>query len=168
MGIIVLISLVGLVVLLAYVFLQSPAKPPTKKMQRTQSKPKKFPLGTDLHHWESMNEFGFDAVGETNYQKALRSLVGDHGERSPNFQCKALLVPEDDNPYDDKAIAVQIKGELVGYLSREDARSFRRRLGSKKLTGQTTSCDALIVGGYVMKDGQRASYGVKLDIKPFW
>lgn len=65
------------------------------------------------------------------------------------------------------AIAVHITGHHVGYLSAEDAPRFRRRLKAKGLTGLTTSCDAIIVGGYKMRDGNRAFLGVQLDLRPF-
>lgn len=119
------------------------------------------------HTWDGPGYFDFEIVGESNYQPALAALAGTHGERSPDKECQAALIPEDDNRYDDKAVRVDINGLTVGYLSRDDARSFRRRLGAKRLTGQITHCAAVIVGGYRMKNGERASYGVKLDIKPF-
>jgi len=118
-------------------------------------------------HWPALGYFEFDVVGESHYQTALKNLAGTHGEKSPDKECQAVLIPEDNNQHDDKAIRVDIDRMTIGYLSRDDARSFRRRLGAKKLGGQTTSCDAMIVGGFVMKNGERASYGVKLDIKPF-
>lgn len=124
-------------------------------------------LRNSAFRWESEGEFAFEIVGESHYQKALKSLTGDHGDTSPNKKATAVLIPETGNPHDDKAVRVDIQGMTVGYLSREDARSFRRRLGSKKLSGQITLCNAMIVGGFVMKNGVRASYGAKLDIKPF-
>ena len=78
----------------------------------------------------------------------------------------ALLVPDDSNKYDDKAVRVDIEGSTVGHLSREDARSFRRRLGAKRLSGQITSCRAIICGGGV-RDGEKCKYGVYLNIKEF-
>jgi hypothetical protein len=77
------------------------------------------------------------------------------------------LIPEDTNPHDDKAVRVAMGGVTVGYLSREDARTYRRRLATKKLGMCVASCGAQIVGGYDLNDGTQAYYGVKLDIKPF-
>ena len=79
---------------------------------------------------------------------------------------KALLIPDNGNKYDDKAVRVDIEGMTVGHLSREDARSFRRRLGAKKLTGQITSCKAIVCGGGV-RNGEKWKYGVSLNIKEF-
>ena len=40
----------------------------------------------------------------------------------------AVLVLDDDNPYDNKAVRVEIDGYLVGHLSRENARQYRKKL----------------------------------------
>jgi len=118
--------------------------------------------------WESLGDFQFEVVGESHYQRELKSLAGDHGTEFVEIDCEAALVPEDDNKYDPKAVAIFIEGIKVGYLSRDDARSFRRRLGNKRLTGQITYCDALIVGGGIARNGRKMSYGIRLDIKPFY
>jgi hypothetical protein len=47
--------------------------------------------------------------------------------RSPAV-CWATLVPEPDNPFDGHAVAVNIQGETVGYVSCGDARRYQSRL----------------------------------------
>ena len=121
----------------------------------------------ETFHWPKLGDFDFEVVGELNYQKTLATLAGAHGDRSAGLECVAYLVPEDDNRHDPKAVAVQISGRTVGYLSREDARTFRRRLGQKGLGGRISSCDACIVGGGTRKSGEKLFYGVRLDVKPF-
>ena len=120
-----------------------------------------------VYRWPNLGNFDFEIVGESSYQQALCSLTGSHGDNSPDKECTALLIPEGNNPHDGAAVRVDIDNMTVGYLSREDARSFRKRLCAKKMSGQLTCCAALIVGGFRMKNGLKASYGVKLDIKPF-
>ena len=121
----------------------------------------------DIFHWEPTDYYDFEVVGESNYQSALKYLAGNHGKESAAIEYTAMLIPENNNRYDDKAIRVDIDDMTVGYLSREDARSFRRRLGARKLTNQATTCDAIIHGGFIKKNGERAYYGVSLAIKPF-
>lgn len=128
-------------------------------------KPK--PAAATGFHWPGTGDFEFEVVGESFYQKELARLAGTHGEQSVETECVASLVLEDDNKHDPKAVAVFVNGQKVAHLSREDARSFRRRLGSKKLSGATTTCDALIVGGGTKRSGEKLMYGIKLDIKPF-
>jgi len=117
-------------------------------------------------HWPALGNFGFEVVGESHYQGALKRLAGNHGTEPAAAQHVAQLVPETNNAHDPQAVCVRIMGNPVGYLSREEARSFRRRLSQKKLTGVITTCDAMVTGGGQWK-GKTYSYGVVLDIKPF-
>ena len=121
----------------------------------------------DVFHWPSTGCFGFEVVGESNYQPALAAAAGGHPARGDGIEVTAWLVPEDSNRFDPYAVAVQVDGNTVGYLSRDDARSFRRRLGQKGLTGSTSTCDAAIVGGGERSDGTAMFYGIRLDLKPF-
>ena len=143
---------------------------PTFKTSSRAPKPprQQAPLPVTTHHWPPSGDFDFEIVGESNYQEAIRGLAGEHDQYGAATRCVATLVPEDDNPYDDKAVRVDIDGQTVGYLCKEDARSFRRRLGAKKLSGQVTTCDAVIKGGGTRKSGERLHYGVQLDMKPFY
>lgn len=118
-------------------------------------------------HWPGTGDFEFEVVGESFYQKELARIAGAHGEESVEVQCTASLVPESDNEHDPKAVAVLVNSRKVAHLSREDARSFRRRLGQRQLTGQVTTCDAIVVGGGTRRNGEKLMYGIKLDIKPF-
>jgi len=120
-----------------------------------------------MFSWPANGNFLFDIVGESHYQPAIKSLAGNHGDHEPNVYCEAILTPDDNNAHDEKAVIVKIDGWTVGHLSREDARSFRRRLAAKQLKGMSTKCRARIVGGWINKAGQRMSYGIQLDIKPF-
>lgn len=141
---------------------------PRKPAPRKRTVPKiPLPAPTGTHEWQQPGFFGFDIVGESHYQEALAKLAGEHGKYASEKRCLAHLIPENDNPYDNKAVRVDIDGMTVGYLDRDTARSFRRRLGAKKLTGQTTTCQAELKGGYVMRDGNKASYGVALNLKEF-
>lgn len=48
-------------------------------------------------------------------------------EKGHNHQVEAKLIYEDDNEYDDNAISIEIDGNTVGYLSREDAKLYRKK-----------------------------------------
>ena len=120
------------------------------------------------HVWDSKGDFEFDVVGESFYQDNLRKFAGVHGDEPANEEVDAYIVPDNDNEYDDKAVAIYVNGHKVAHMSRTDARKFRRRLSSKKLGGATTQCKAIITGGGLQKrSGQRYDYGISLDIKPF-
>lgn len=154
------ISIVLLVILIK-VFNKTDSNGKTKNSVKTN---KKIPGSTG---WPSLGNFEFEIVGESNYQNALKKLAGEHGNENVRAEVIAELIPEDNNKYDSKAIAVKIQNELVGYLAKEEARMFRRRLGQKGLSDKVTTCAAIIVGGGIKKNGERLFYGVKLDIKPF-
>lgn len=98
--------------------------------------------------------FDLEVVGESHYQPALRAIAG-RGE--VRHQCTAHLVMDDDNPYDAKAVRVDIEGKPVGHLSRDDARAYRRQL--RKHGDLVGRCDALICGG-----GPGRMLGVWLDL----
>lgn len=116
--------------------------------------------------WPELGEYDFEVVGESNYQQALQALC-DTPDPDEEKIGTAILVPENDNPYDEKAVRVTVQGVTIGYLSREDARSYRRRLSAKKLGMVPASCGVLVTGGYILKDGSRAHFGAQLDLKPF-
>lgn len=163
----VILVLAAVAAISIYSFIKSDKRkvPPASKPSRQAPKKRSY-ADQQTFHWSDNGNYGFEVVGESNYQDALRSLAGDHGDRSAAAEHIATLIPEDTNKFDNKAVCVQINGLTVGYLSRQDARSFRRRLGSKGLTGLATTCPAVIAGGG-LKDGQRFNYGVWLDLKPF-
>lgn len=117
-------------------------------------------------HWQDGANFDLEVVGESFYQPQLSALVGSTGGDWVEVPRVATLVPEDDNTHDKNAVAIYIGSMQVGYLSRDDAQSFRRRLAAKKMSGQPTTCDAIIKGGGTV-NGKIASFGVWLDMKPF-
>lgn len=99
-------------------------------------------------------EFDVEAVGESNYQDALRAIVGPGEVR---HKCTAHLIMEVNNPYDPKAVMVQVDHALVGYLSRDDARTYRKL--AEPIGDFAGEVDIVIVGG-----GNGRSLGVWLDM----
>jgi hypothetical protein len=59
-------------------------------------------------------------VGVTHYQDALAELTGRKADEEIRADVIATLVPEPDNPHDEHAIAVDVEGRRVGYLSRDE------------------------------------------------
>lgn len=154
-----------LLAFLAYVLWRVLRSRPTTPTQATQlNQP---PESKAIITWPARDEYEFEVVGEAYYQPALQALAGNHGEHGSELLTTAVLVPDDGNQYDNKAVKVLIDGHNVGHLGREDARSYRRRLAAKKHGMVPAQCGALIMGGFVGQDGKRASYGVRLDLKPF-
>lgn len=106
--------------------------------------------------WRAKARRGVNLVGESHYQDNLRRICGRpkaEGERKP---VRVRLQPEPNNPADKHAIRAQINWMTVGYLSRENARTYAKRVG-KGIT-----VDGLITGGWDRGKRGRGSYGVKV------
>lgn len=116
-------------------------------------------------HWGDGGRYGVEVVVESAFQGAIRELAGAHGDSAAAVKTVAVLLPDDLNPYDGKAVAVFVEGRMVGYLALEDALDMRGKLGRKGLPGAPSSCDAMLRGGGLWQ-GKRLAYNVVLDIPP--
>jgi hypothetical protein len=108
-----------------------------------------------------------EVVGESGYQDALWTIVGGRRRESVRYETEAVLEPEPDNPYDPNAIKVLVDGNLIGYLSRDDAATYLPgllRLMEESPTGRV-ALEAQIVGGGPRRDGI-GYLGVFLDHDP--
>lgn len=163
--------------LLSYIQTKYKAQPKEPRSNPKRSKPLpqreinrsgEGPSTGETYEWPKEDTFGFRTSGTEHYQPALVKLAGPPlPKRRKPIDAVATLIPYSSNPHDEKAVRVEIDGQIVAHLSRDDARSFRRRLGAKKLGPAPTRCAARIWGGYTNQDGREIAYGVDLDIKPF-
>lgn len=108
--------------------------------------------------------YSVDIVGESKYQSSLEAICGGRADESQEKIAVATLVHEDNNPYDNKAIRIDIEGMTVGYLSRENARQYRKKIKEAGYPGVTATCSAMIVGGWDRGGGDKGHFGVKLDL----
>jgi hypothetical protein len=121
-------------------------------------------IPTAIANLPGPGEYSFDIVGESYYQDVLESICGDRSRQSQSKIVEATLVHEDNNPNDNQAIRVSIQGKTVGYLSRKDAREYRKKLKEAGYPGITATCSAMIVGGWINGQGLQAHFGVRLDL----
>ncbi len=96
-----------------------------------------------------------EVIGESHHQETLWRIVGGIRRdpvRHPTF---AVLMPEPENSYDRNAIKVLIGGEVVGYLSREDAALYLPGLLRliQTSTNGLVALEGEIVGGGPREDG---------------
>ena len=110
------------------------------------------------------HEFDYPVVGEGSYQKALAAITGGKTEDGVQIYCVAHLVPEPRNKYDPNAVSVIIRGQKVGYLSRDDARRMLQVL--KRALCGSAATEAVVVGGWKRKRKgapDEGHFGVRLN-----
>lgn len=131
-----------------------------RRMMRKSAAPKLIP------HIRGTGDYAFPVVGESFYQDAFISIFGAPTEDGYDEVCKAVLVVDDDNPHDPKAVSVFIEHQQVGNLSRADARAFRKQLTKQGFLPQYRSyvVDARVRGGWNRGSRDKGSFGVALDL----
>lgn len=110
---------------------------------------------------------GLEVVGESHYQDALWRIVGGRRLEPVRHPIEAVLELEPHNVYDGNAICVRIEGEVVGYLSRDDAAAYRE--GLVRLI-EASSSRLVALEGQIVGGGPRGNgigfLGVFLDHSP--
>ena len=113
---------------------------------------------------KSSGRFNQEIVGESHYQRQLKKLCGGYSKDGSRVEADALLVPEDKNRHDKNAVRIEVAGKIVGYLSRQDAKYFRRKVKKTEAAEKNVTCKALIVGGKKLGLFERSNFGVWLDL----
>jgi hypothetical protein len=108
--------------------------------------------------------FDLEVVGESNYQKHLKKLCGGYSKEGSRTEVIAELHYENNNPHDKLAIRVDINGKTAGYLPREDARFYRKRVRKAGHEGIIISCNGKIFGGKKLGLFKKTFFGVWLDL----
>lgn len=99
-----------------------------------------------------------EVVGESRYQGALERAARTTERFRDMPKISVSLVPETSNPHDPNAVQVMHEGRTIGYLSREDAAEYRRKIGDSQ-----TACEAILRGGYVGESGVKLMFGAWLN-----
>lgn len=168
MGDIIYLIIMGICLVAIYFLLKTGPRGtalPTAPKADTAPYTPALPQTAPAKHWSDEGRFQTEVVAESRYQATIRQLAGEHGEQSAHARHTAILVPDDMNAYEATAVAIFVSGQMVGYLAPKEAAAFRRLLAQQELSGQPTSCDALIRGGGRW-EGKRLSYSVSLDVEP--
>jgi hypothetical protein len=118
-------------------------------------------------------KFACDIVGESYYQDNLEIISGGRTYDGVDVKKTARVIFDNLNPYDEKAIRIEIDNMTVGHLSRMAARDYRGQVQKMGAEGRTGTCAARIVGGWKRGPDDIWKFGVKLDIpvaksKPAW
>lgn len=119
---------------------------------------------TTLGNIRGAGSFACQVVGESHYQQNIERIAGPKTPGGVDCRRQAILVLDDDNPHDAKAVRICIDGLTVGHLSREMARSYRAQLKKQGLSTGHYTCEAVITGGWDRGSGDEGHYGVRLDM----
>jgi hypothetical protein len=90
----------------------------------------------------------FPIVGESRFQDALSTICGGHNWAGQHFYTRARIVPEPTNPHDPNAVRVEIQGRPVGYLGRDHAAKYVKRLAEEGRSAEVVEVCAYINGGW--------------------
>jgi len=113
---------------------------------------------------EGDGHYDLEVVGESHYQRHLNVLSERYSKMGGDRELIAKLHYENTSPHDKKAIRAVINGGTVGYLSRKDARLFRKRIEKVGFEGLVISCNAEILGGKRVGLFKKTDFGVWLDL----
>lgn len=113
---------------------------------------------------EGPGEFDQEIVGESHYQRELKAICGGRTREGHRKAVRAMLILEDDNKHDPNAVRVEVQGCTVGYLTREDAQTYRRRIARAGKPDIVIECDAIIVGGWSRGLFDKGHFGVYIDL----
>lgn len=145
------IVLIACALFVAYLMLRRPAADTKRAKYRAVDASRK-----------QYRKYPLEVVGESHYQAALENICGGHNEDGHALETTASLVLEDDNAYDNKAVAVHIQQRIVGYLARDNARLFRKLQALDAQLG--TGVPAIIMGGWKRSSRDVGSFGVYLAL----
>jgi hypothetical protein len=123
---------------------------------------KPVPPGNALRTFLLEGDELVEAVGESFYQPALLTQCGARRGDAVRFPCRASLVAQPDNPYDRNAVAVQISGELVGHLARQEAPHWQTLVRALAYHGYLATCEAMVAGRG--PEGETDNLGVFLHL----
>jgi len=96
--------------------------------------------------------FGQAIVGESHYQDVLHAVRREASIAVGETPISTfLLARESDNPHDQDALAVLTdQGDVVGYLSREDARRLQPTAREHEERGEILACTGKLVGNDII------------------
>lgn len=100
-----------------------------------------------------------EVVGESNYQPAIYRARSSATEIKGRLMFWATIEPEDSNEHDPNAVVIKHRGEKLGYLSRSDAKIFRKSHAEAISRNLPIVLRGIIIGGGKGKP----TLGVMLD-----
>jgi hypothetical protein len=142
-----------------WAMLEERGKPVRRRLVgRAARRARKNPLAF-VPRVEPAGSFNIGIVGESFRRRELESICGKRRPEGYEVDVTALLICERFNAYDPMAVRVEVNKKTVGYLSRRDARRYRRKYGEI-----TRAASGHITGGWNRGGGLTGYFGVRLDL----
>lgn len=117
----------------------------------------------DVYQWPHLGRFDFEVAETELHQAALRRAREELGEH-----CVVTLDAGGGSLQNIGApVEVLVEDMRVGFLPMGDATRFHRRLAYEGRSGQRSQCDAKITVAEAGRRGDKLSYDILLDLKPF-
>lgn len=89
----------------------------------------------------------FDVVGESHHPSALKAVLGGlRAGQEREMEIDAVVEFEPTNRHDPEALAVRIRGGIVGYISRDDAPRYRPAIRRIEAAGARLTVPARVWG----------------------
>lgn len=106
--------------------------------------------------------YPMDVVGESYYQAALTKIAGGHNRHGHELEVVAHLVREPMNAQDKNAVRVEISGQKVGFIAREQAERISGAILERNL--DRVACLAQVRGGWRTNQYDAGHFGVRLSV----
>jgi len=106
------------------------------------------------------------AVGHRHHQDALKRIFLDRTSENNEKLVEAVLVIDDENPYNSQAVRVDIQGQTVAYLKDENAKQFRKKMKEKGPSEIKATCAAKIVYWERESNNYLVILNLPLDYQP--
>lgn len=140
-----------------------------REAKRALGSPKKKIPSRNVYEIQCESDPSFPIRGTSHYQQALKKIAGRRLPKGVYKPAVAYIKYENDNPYDNQAVAVYLCGSKmltkVGYFSRGTARKYREGLQRAGKEGANVRCLAVVVGGSTGEVyGEPGLFGVRLGI----
>ena len=87
------------------------------------------------------------AVGESNYQPALKMARSNAIKNDEHLMFWAIIEPDNENPHDENAVVIKYRGEKLAYLCKSDAKMFRASYSEAISRNLPMAARAALTGG---------------------
>jgi hypothetical protein len=120
--------------------------------------------GAGKHVINYQGSFRGDVVGESFYVENIEAVVGRRRGDGVDVVVEATIELEDDNPTDENAVVVKLRGRVCGHLARDGAITFRKRLTQAGIRRRSWVVPARVRGGWNRGGSDKGEFSIRVAI----